>query len=226
MNFKDGSTRVEAKRDNEGGGLSLHALVKKAPTETQGHIYPMLYEDVNGFGRTVLQTFLRSELRRICEELDVTYKKKSGNVVKSRPMLELNGHPSDQLKQSLKNGKLVNIEAVSYSVDDPGMDEGAPYIKSVRHSLSLSIDQIPDGESLSVLEKMKIALRKKGYKDLRVRWKELGKSKPLTAKVDTARQDAGEQFFIRSIEINLKDPLPDISDKLCSELVDRMAAHL
>ena len=103
VDMENGSTRIAKKRQNEGGGLSLHALVKMSPTKERGHVYQMLYEDVNGFGRSVLQSFLRSELRIICDEIGTTYTKQSGNEVKSFPKLELNGHPSDQLRRSPKN---------------------------------------------------------------------------------------------------------------------------
>ena len=68
------------------------------------------------------------------------------------------------------------MEAISYTVDDPGMDEGAPYIKSVKRTLSFSLNRIPEQDNLKFVERMKETLKKKGYEDLRIRWKEDKKS--------------------------------------------------
>lgn len=222
-NFKTGKVRIPKRAADEAGGLSVHAVIALRPTQKGGHLYRMVYEDVSGFGRSLLQGFLRAEFKTISDEQDLTFKREgSKEPLKTRPMVELSGHASDKLKDSIKEGRLLHVELINYREKSLGFDE-AKFISSVRRDLSLSIGKnLPQGEALKFIERVKEYARKNDYEAMRVRWKEPQASKAHSAKVDTARVDAGEALFVKSAEVTLRQALPDISDTMSDELVSKI----
>jgi hypothetical protein len=223
--FGTGKVRIPLKEEDEAGGLSVHAVISLQPTQPNGFLYRMLYEDVPGFGRTLLQAFLRAEFRKICDDHELTWKRDRRDL-KTRPMVELHGHASDQLRDSLEEGRLLNVELVSYVEQDFGFDEGR-YIASARRQFNLSVSKgLPEGEGLALVEKLKLWARNEGFKSMRVRWKDPTASKPYSAKVDTARQDAGDAVFVKAAELDLDRGLPDICETMSTELTSKMTALL
>ncbi|MDR3558003.1 MAG: hypothetical protein P4L61_00575, partial [Candidatus Pacebacteria bacterium] len=220
--FKTGAVRVFEKEDGEVGGLSVHAIVRMKPTKAKGHLYRAVLEDVTGFGRTPIQSFLRSQFKIICDEQEFTFPRDDKRPIKTRPMLELAGHASDKLKNSLEQGRLLHIELVDYTAIDFGMDEDK-FLKTARRDLNLSVSKaLPQGEALSLVEKVRLWANKNGYGMMRVRWKEPSSSRPQSAKVDTAKADAGEAFFIKTAEVSFATPLPDICAEMSDELIAQM----
>lgn len=222
-NLKTGAVRIPRRGKDEAGGLSVHALLRLKSTKPRGHLYRMVYEDVSGFGRTLIQGFLRSEFKVIANEQELTFKRDgSKERLKTRPLVEISGHASDKLKDSLRKGRLLHVELVNYLEKDFGFDE-ARYISLVRRDMSLSVaKELPQGDALTFVQKMKEYAKKNNYESMRVRWREENSSKPNSAKVDTARQDAGEALFIKFQQVDLESSLPDISDKMSDELIGKM----
>jgi hypothetical protein len=221
-NIKTGEVRVFEKGRDEVGGLSVHVLVHTVPTKIGGHLYRMVMEDVTGFGRSLVQNFFRSQFKIICEEYDFSFKRDDKRSIKTRPMVEFHGHASEQLKDSLKEGRLLQIELVDYVEQDFGFDE-AKFIKLARRNMNLSIsNKLPHGEALGIVEKIKVWAKEEGYDSMRVRWKDVASTKPQSAKIDTTKMDAGEAFFIRTAEVKFLTPLADISDKISDELIEEM----
>jgi hypothetical protein len=219
--FVTGEVRIAHRRKNEAGGLSVHAVLSLKPTRQNGHLYRMVYEDVMGFGRTLIQGFLRSEFKIISDEQAITFKREGDKELKTRPMVELSGHASDKLKNSLKEGRLLHIELIDY-IDKVDFDE-AKYISTARRDLSLSISKaLPQSDSLSFIERARLWAHGQGYESMHVRWRDPEITKPQTAKVDTAKQDAGEAFFVKSAEVSLRAGLPDISDTISDELISKI----
>lgn len=224
--LETGAVRIFEKEEGEVGGLSVHTLVRLKPTQAKGHLYRAVLEDITGFGRTPIQSFLRSQFKIICDEQEFTFPRDDKRPIKTRPMVELAGHASDKLKNSLKSGRLLHIELVDYSAVDFGMDE-AKFLKTARRALNVSVSkELPQGEQLGFVEKVKIWAKKQGYDTMRVRWKEPTSSRPQSAEVDTAKSDAGEAFFIKTAEVSFATPLADISEKMSDELIAEMKKAL
>jgi len=117
---------------------------------------------------------------------------------------------------------VLYIELVDYVEADLGFDE-SKYIKMARRDMNLSISkQLPQGDALTFIEKVRVYANRNGYESMRVRWRDPEITKPQSAKVDTSRQDAGEAFFIKSSEVHLRGGLPDISAEISMELVNKM----
>lgn len=225
-NFQTGAVRVFEKEEAEVGGLSAHALIRLSPTKQNGVLYPMMLEDVTGFGRSVIQNFLRGQFRIICDQLDYHFKREGNQKIKTRPMAEMNGHASDQLKNSLDEGRLLNVELVEYIEAKMGFDE-AKFIKTARRELSFSISNaLPEGDGLKFVEKVKLWAANNGYDTMRVRWKDPEVARTQSAKIETAKQDAGEAFFTKTAEVKVKQSLADICDSISDELVAEMAKHM
>lgn len=136
-------------------------------------------------------------------------------------MVELSGHASDKLKNSIRQGRLLHIELVDY-VEKIDMDE-TKYISTARRDMNLSISKsLPQSDQLGFIEKVKLYASRNGYESMRVRWRDSQIQKPQTAKVDTAKQDAGEALFIKFAEVKLDTALPDISDAMSDELIKKI----
>jgi len=223
--LETGAVRIFEKEDGEVGGLSVHAIVRLKPTPN-GHFYRAVVEDVTGFGRTPIQAFLRSQFKIICDEQEFTFPREDKRPIKTRPLVELEGHASDKLKNSLKSGRLLHIELVDHTEVDMGMDEGK-FLKTSRRGLNLSVSKaLPQSDALTLVEKVKLWAKQNGYGTMRVRWKEPSSTRPQSAKVDTAKADAGEAFFIKTAEVSFSTPLADISEKISDELVAEMKKAL
>lgn len=221
-NFATGEIRVVKPGKDEAGGLSVHAMLEMVPTHVGGHIYRFLYEDVTGFGRTLIERFLRSQFKLICDDLDTHFLREGGAKVKTRPLVDIAGHASDRLKNSIKQGRLLHVELFSAVTKDWGFDEGK-YIKNARQDINISIAKtLPHGDGLTLIEKIKVWAKNNGYESMRVRWREEGVRKPQSAKLDTAKLDAGEALFTKSVELTLGEPLPDISASISEELMKKM----
>ncbi|RWL42253.1 MAG: hypothetical protein EOR60_26110 [Mesorhizobium sp.] len=221
-NLATGQVRVIKPEKDEAGGLSVHAILQITPTQAGGHIYRFLYEDVTGFGRSLIERFLRSQFRQICDDLDTHFLREGGAKIKTRPLVDIAGHASDRLKNSIKHGRLLHIELFTAIEKDWGFDEGK-YIKNARQDINISIAKsLPHGDGLNLIEKVKVWAKNNGYESMRVRWREEGVRKPQSAKLDTAKLDAGEALFTKSVEVTLDAPLPDISASLSEELIKKM----
>jgi hypothetical protein len=222
-NFITGKVRIPKRGQDEADGLSVHAVIALKPTQRGGHLYRMVYEDVPGFGRSLIQGFLRSEFKIIADDQGLTFKREgSKDDLKTRPMVEISGHASDKLKDSIQQGRLLHIELINYKEKNLGFDE-AKFISSVRRDMSLSIAKaLPQGNALKFLERVKEYAKKNDYEAMRVRWREPQTAKALTAKVDTARSDAGEALFVKFAEVKLRQSLPDICDTISDELISKI----
>ncbi|MGH6922238.1 MAG: hypothetical protein ACRED5_00580 [Propylenella sp.] len=221
-NFVTGKIRIAKRERDEAGGLSVHAILSLDPTKPGGHLYRMLYEDVSGLGRSLIQNFLRAEFKTIAEEQELTFSREGKREIRTRPLVELAGHQSDKLKDSLKRGTLLYVELVNHTQEKPKFDE-ARYVSSTRRDMRLSISRdIPRAEQLPFLDKLNMWANTHGYESMRVRWRDENIEKPQSAKVDTVRQDAGEAFFVKAAEVRLRTSLPDISETMSNELVARM----
>ena len=164
-----------------------------------------------------------TQASRSAELSGLTFKREgSKDDLKTRPMVEISGHASDKLKDSIQQGRLLHIELINYKEKNLGFDE-AKFISSVRRDMSLSIAKaLPQGNALKFLEKVKEYAKKNDYEAMRVRWREPQAAKAHTAKVDTARSDAGEALFVKFAEIKLRQPLPDICDTMSDELISKI----
>ncbi len=93
--------------------------------------------------------------------------------------------------------------------------------------MSFSVSKaLPSGEGLRFVERVRAWAERKGYADMRVRWRDPDIMRPQSAKINTAREDAGEALFVKSNEILLRQPLPDISGNMSLELVGEMVNML
>lgn len=145
-NIVSGKVRIPEKDDDEVNGLSVHVVISLEPIEPDSYLYKMVCEDVTGFGRTLIERFIRHEFRVISSDLDFTFDRPGSAGLKTRPLVELVGHISDTLKDSLKGGRLINVELIDYVEENLGFDE-AKYVKKIRRDISFSVsNMLPKGK--------------------------------------------------------------------------------
>lgn len=225
-NIKTGEVRILDKFDDELGCCCAHLLVNLTPTEKDGYIYNAILEDISGLGKTLIQSFMRTQFRNICKDTGYSFQREKNDNVKTRPLVELAGHASEELVQSLKTGSLQYIELNNYHQIDWGFDEGK-YLKSSSRKINISVSKkLPQSDTMNFLEKIRTYAKEAGYDTMRVRWKVPSQSKPQTAKIDTDKKDTSEAVFIKTSEIQLINPLEEVSSMICVELINSMQKHL
>lgn len=222
-NVKTGSVRIPPKDKDERPGLSVHVVIASTPIDEGGHLYKMVCEDVTGFGRTLIQRFIRHEFREISSEQGFVFDRPGSEGLKTRPLVELVAHASDTLKNSLKAGRLLNVELIDNVEENWGFDEGNKYIRQVRRDLNLSVSRmLPKGSGLSLVQKLQKWAKAKNYETMRVRWLPENAGKSQTTQLDVASADAAEAMFVKTTEVMLDEPLPDICAEFSEELVRSM----
>jgi len=132
------------------------------------------------------------------------------------------------LESNLRYILYFDLAMVPYPSDAPPLplDIFAPHLLkrcNEKRDLKLSVSKtLPQSEGMTFLERVKAWGHDRGYAAMRVRWRDPDKTKPQSAKVDTARVDAGEALFVKTAEVSLKAPLPEISQNMSNELITAM----
>ena len=108
-NLQTGKLRLEPKLEGEGIAVSAHMVVLLDPEPTTG-TYLVALEDVLGVGRTKLSPFLTSEFRAVS---DFPFRDIDDQIKRSRPVVEILGRPSQQLRDDLNAGRLSEIELLT-----------------------------------------------------------------------------------------------------------------
>lgn len=219
-NLTTGELRIAPKLDGEGVAISAHMLVSLKPSILDGS-YLTLLEDVPGIGKTKLEPFFTSEFKQVSDHL--TYKE-DGLIKHCRPRLSLEGHSSQTIKESLERGYLKGVELIK-STTVSELDE-PDYIKKERYIAKLNLVRINYScEIVSFINRLKDKAKKLDYSEMNVIYKrEEGRQKSIP--ISTAREDIGDVLFSRYEMISLSTPLPQCSDKISGEVVQKMKKML
>lgn len=215
--LKTGELRVEPKLDGEGIAVSAHMAMSLVPTEPGGNIYLTLLEEVTGVTRTRIEPFLTSEFKEGCS---FSFKEGNSQEKKCRAIVEFIGHPSLSLKEDLERGELKNIELVHNKLDESQFDE-LGFTKEVSKRIILKTSRAYQGdEALNVIEQIRLKAKKKGFSELRVKYKRFeGKQRTIPIETEKGIYDL---CFTRIEKVDFKEILPQCLKNIREDMSEHM----
>jgi hypothetical protein len=215
-----GNLRQEPKLAGEGIAVSAHLHLKLTSLPNRPLEFLLKLEDVPGLGKSRILPFLNGMIKEIMQRdfIDAV----DGKKKVCHPILILEHHASQSLKENLDSGELRFIE-LSKNKSVSGMDEDHYLVRSTA-SLKVKIAANLDGEvSVGIVNRLKEKYAKDGYDHVKVVFKHK-EGKQRTVDVSGPRQDAGEALFGKVEMITLVNPLPQCSDYLNDEVLKKMNA--
>ena len=218
--LETGVLRSEPKLEGEGVAISAHAMISLRPKVSHHNIYLMLLEDVPGIGKTKLDPFFNSEFKEVS---DFSWFDADDSKRKScRPVSETVGHPSQTLRNDLERGVLQNMELISYESDDELDEEGETELVRTVMTIKPKRKSLSGSAALDVVEKVKMFGRKHGFTNQKIRFKRTDAERQRTVPINTAREDAGDALYTRYEVVTVGEPLPQCSDTIRKDVVDKM----
>jgi len=176
-----GELRHEPKLEGEGVAVSAHAMIYLSQDELRPFDNLMLLEDVPGIGKTKIIPFLNSQLKPL---LTREYEDPTDGVIKvCVPMVVMEHHASQSLKEDLEQGELRFIELVRDETVQE-LDED-PYLVEARSTIRVKVAPKSTGDgALDFVNKCKGHFSKKGYNTMKVVLHyPIGRSKELSVSV-------------------------------------------
>jgi hypothetical protein len=219
-NLQTGALRLEPKLDGEGIAVSAHMLVSLAPDANGAYV--VVLEDVPGVGRTKITAFLTSEFRQVS---DFPFRDVDGRVKKSRPMPELLGHQSQQLREGLAEGVLKGVELVRTAYA-PGEFDEEGVTEEQKRTIALKVrGNLVGDAAVAVLNQIRSRALEHGYTNMRVRFR--GPNRVRTVDVPTAREDAGDVLYVRYEHLGpFERPMQQSTDRLRDDMIEELMTLL
>jgi hypothetical protein len=221
LNLLTGALRTEPKSDEEGVAVSSHMIISLQEKDGLLSKYETVLEDVPGLGRSKIEPFLQSEFKIVSK--DNLYFLDDGIRKQCRPMVEINGVPSQSLKEDLERGVLDGIELVKHHNGESEFDE-PEFIKDETYSVFLSVSRTSGNAATALLNRLKNKAKTLNYDQLVVRYKrnqgDNGKQKSI--RISTAREDAADSLYTKFEIIKSSTPLPQCSPEILDSFANKM----
>lgn len=185
---------VHAKPPGHGGDFSAHVIIPIVPVKGDNY-YLCVIETVYGSGlhASSIADYLSFVLRycRLQFKEDFLVKNNNGACDSSgRPLMvrhihrvELQGHPSSEFQQELKEGRLVGIELLDFSEKGASWDDKGAVFEEVRAVKLKPKKSVSEGLSTIVDKIRNKAAQEDEYSQVRVRFNN-AKGEPRDATVD------------------------------------------
>jgi hypothetical protein len=220
--LRTGKLRFEPKLKGEGVAVSAHMVICLDPQPKSG-TYLVALEDVPGVGRSKLAPFLTSEFKAVAH---FPFRDVDDRVKASRPLVEILGHPSQQLRADLSSGTLAGIELVKMVLDGGEFDEEG-LLKEERRLVRCKVQPRLRGEdALDLINRLRGRGHASGYSGLKVRFKrDAGNTR--TVDVPTIREDAGDVQYVRYERVSGFDqPMEQSISDIRSDMLSKMLTLL
>lgn len=223
-NLRTRTKRTEKKRTDEAVAASAHLVIWLKQKDRKKHsYYPALIEDVEGLGKTKMQSAITSI---IGVKQRFSFKDEDGHARAAAVKFEMLGLDDEQVTDDVSGGTLSYFVAIRERKDAPSFDDELD-VKITREEVKLKPkEKVIGNRSVKAwLNKLSKSARAKDYDRVRVHYERKdGKNRSIT--FGTHREDA-EDFLIKRIDkIELKTTVAQTHDKPCEELVKAMVAQL
>ncbi|WP_282876238.1 hypothetical protein [Pseudomonas peli] len=217
-NLESGKLRHEPKLDGEGIAVSAHALVYFSPNPRSPNEHLMLLEDTPGIGKTKILPFLNQFLRQM---LTRSYHDPAENKERECvPVLFMDHHASQTLKEDLKRGRLSFME-LTRNVLIKGFDED-PYLVKTTQSIKLKINRpVADPDSVDFINKLRARYQPEDYNEIKVVIK-YPQGKQKTVSLSAVREDAGESLMGKMDLVEFDRELPQCAEVIDGDVINKM----
>lgn len=219
--LETGKLRTEFKLEGEGVAVSTHISISMLPSRTGGFL--CLCENAPGVGKAKLERFFTAECRESDEGYTVT--SDDGTVYKCRPDFDMQMYAGKSLKEFMDTSFLNEVELIRYHKESPDFDE-KDTIKQTTSVVKLKvISQRTGNPGVDLIKSIQAKALKNQFSTLRIKIKEnTGKSKWLG--IGVTNSDIGATLFSKDVIIITRHPVPQCSESIHSELMDKLTKVL
>lgn len=221
-NLITGELRTEPKLAGEGIAVSAHLVISLVPTAKGGCCYVAAMEDVPGINKTKTVPFLIA-LIKDCFSGTRYIDGDTGREKSCRPTLDLIGHPTETLEESLEESTLKGITLIKCEKRDGGLDDDG-YTQVVERTLKLQVVRQPESGAgkIKLLHDLKNRYMREDFTQLRVTYKRLEGDKQETKRLDKL-EDAAHALFTKqelvSLDGDIKQCEAEPHKELCTKMI-------
>lgn len=218
-----GTSRIERKKDAEGRGFGAHFSVSLKPETGAAQRYRVVLERVPGVNSSLIIRLLQHILREMYREDENLFtcddisgaRDRRGNAKKVgfRPMLALNGLPSDQFIADLEAGYLKDITL--FEAIPSRQFGGRGWLTEQQRTVNLAVRSGAPGTGCLWNELLSLFSQQAqiGFSRARIRFKRQdGQADAID--IDAATGDLLDQRYVKSKKIaNIVPPLDECADR-------------
>tara|TARA_Y100000296_G_scaffold77626_1_gene99405 strand:+ start:542 stop:1534 length:993 start_codon:yes stop_codon:yes gene_type:complete len=236
-----GDVRTEQKKDNEGIAASCHILFRKDELKVDSHKYLALIEEVVGIPKSIIERFLTFLFRAHCKATYVNPAKNEKKPLQCRPKAVFQGHGSETLQSSLKEGELQGVVLLNHK--DTGFIDDTKQLRTTERVMRLRATEKPKGNAaLALIKRAREYADQNNFDEVRVQFKEVveeiktvdkqGKqkkkeiAKQRTVKFESREQDFANMIFTKSEMIKLDKTIGQCEELIHAELLNSMKKKL
>lgn len=227
---RNSTWRTAAREDGEGLDFSCHLIIRPSLDPLESAL--AILENATGLSIANVQRFLTGLLRDV-EAFNIDafeFPHPDGSVdakgqpkkYRARFTFTFDGHPSDELVDSLREGRINGIELITSSNKEGRLDAHG-YVREVRQTLAISLgDQVERGKRVGTLKSF-FQKKSTAYEKARISFVDPG-GLPRTVKLNTAdfTIDA-ESIFIKRISIDgFVEPLEQAYETINPAIIAKM----
>lgn len=223
-NLESGALRVEPKLDGEGIAVSAHVVIHTMSTKNGGNQYLAVMEEVPGISKTTFRPFFTALLKDAFANAEFE-DPDTGNTLKCRPLLEMDGHPGETLEESVEKGRIMGLTLIDRRLHQNFDEEG--YTEAVDHQVRLKVVKQPEtvNEKLGMIRNIFKSAKQQGYTKLKVTYKRPQGGRQSTIELDRL-EDATDKCFTRQEMITLENDAQQCEQKIHKEIEKKMNAIL
>jgi hypothetical protein len=181
--------------------------------------YRALLESVPGLSRTRVQRFLTHIFRK-APGAQIAFSDEKGRGKLCRAIAELDGHPSEELKEGLRSGEFKGLDLITSEVIAGELDEDA-YVKEREYRTR--INAVPRLSSNSAMRVIKHYLRigqDKAADSMLVRLSQDGKANNVSINLSTPNPE--NTLYVKYNFVKVTEPLLASSKTIHQELAGAM----
>lgn len=223
MEVGTGTARTVEKKEGEANASAAHIVLDLSKNEEP--ISPLfLLEQVKGIGQSRLVPFINYILKKNCQ---FTWRDEGGKERKGRPYVQLKGHMSESLRESLKTGELSSVTLENEIKNKSETDEDQFITKEVR-TLQISVLPGTKGEkAFSLLRRTEKKIKNGEYSEMRVQYKYGNEKKLQTVRIDTSKKDIIDSWMTK-VELieGFDEPLVDCHKNIRDDVTKKMVSVL
>lgn len=224
--IQTGRIRTEPKLEGEGIAVSAHVVVSLDEQTEGSNVYITLIEEVPGLNRTVIERFLTHIFMKISEGR-FTFEDINRKTRDCRPIAELQGRPSDSLKNALKTGvlkeiQLIKRETVENQLDTIKFDEERIVETRIKIGKGVSYEN-----SLEFVNKYFAKAKNDATDEMRISYHDPKTERRESVIVDDfSTNDIDNTLFVRREKVELEKPLQYCEEHIRCDIIEHMFSLL
>jgi hypothetical protein len=197
---------------DEAIATSAHVFNRLDYQNVQSPIHEVLIEEAQGLSKSYLMSFMDYLLAKYSYQT----KDSRGHLIETVCKAQLRGHPSETMKNAMKDSFIRNVILVR-----PGKFGGMDSEHFIVKDDIMRIQIKPEAQKmLSVIQDICGIARAENWNDIRVQIDMPTEGKSRIVSLDK-ESDAAEALFVRAIPVNVSKPIPACCQEIHEELLQK-----